>query len=373
MLKTINDKLTTILYKLPGSVVFILSVLLVIIIGTCDYLTGEEVTLYLFYVLPVFIACWRLGLWQGFAISIFSLLFWYVDSFYQRPEFGNLILSPYWNIVFQFIFFVVLVLILTSLKKSVEREKKAEREKIENELKVARDVQQKLFPQAMPAMQGLEYFGLCIPADEIGGDYFDYIKLSSDEIGFAIGDISGHGLPSALLMAGLVGFVRSNALICRDDLKQLLYRVNNLMCESTTPGKFATFFYGVYNCAEKVFRYVNAGHNPPFVFRKNNNSNELLKGGGLMIGVMPEFGYSEMQIRIEKGDVLVLYTDGITEAFDKNSYLYGEERLKTVVENNLHLSAKELCGVITKDVFQYSEGRKQADDMTLLVVRCITD
>lgn len=357
-------------FELPKSIIFLFSVLLVITIGIIDFITTKEITLYLFYVLPVFIACWRLGLWQGLSISLLSLAFLCIDDFYYKPEARDIItLASYWNVVFQFLFFVILVLLLISLRKAIKRINKAKREKAETEMRVAREVQQYLFPQQMHAVQGIEYHGLCIQAHEIGGDYFDYIKLSHDETGFAVGDTTGHSLSSALLMAGLLGFVRSHAIICKDDLKQLLYQVNNHICESTLPGHYATIFYGVYNNSDSSFRYVNAGHNPPIVFRKQNETYELLNGGGLMIGIKPMFEYSEMQLTIEKDDVLVIYTDGITDTFDNNNTLYGEERLISLVKNNLHLSTKELCNTITADVYNYSEGRRQADDMTLLIIK----
>jgi phosphoserine phosphatase RsbU/P len=346
------------------------TVLLVITIGVVDYITTKEITLYLFYVLPVFISCWRLGLWQGIVISLLALAFLCVDDFYNRPEARDIItLASYWNVIFQFIFFVILVLLLISLRNAIKRINKAKREKAETEMRVAREVQQNLFPQQMHTVQGIEYHGLCIPADEIGGDYYDYIKLNHDETGFAVGDTTGHNLSSALLMASLLSFVRSHAIICKDDLKQLLYQVNNHICDSTLPGHYATIFYGVYNNSDSSFRYVNAGHNPPIIFRKQNDTYEVLNGGGLMIGIKQMFEYNEMQLTIEKEDVLLLYTDGITDTFDKNNTLYGEERLISLVKNNLHLSTKELCNEITKDVYKYSGGRKQADDMSLLIIK----
>jgi sigma-B regulation protein RsbU (phosphoserine phosphatase) len=257
----------------------------------------------------------------------------------------------------------------SALKKSIKKREELERQKITRELEIAKDVQQKLLPQNAPETEGLDYSGICIPADAVGGDYFDYFKINKEEIAFAIGDIAGHGLPSALLMAGLVGFVRSNAIVYNDDLKEFMNKVNILMCGSTDGSRFATFFYSVYNSTTKTLHFVNAGHNPPLLYKPKTKTFEELKTNGFIIGGISSFKYSDASLNIESGDILLLYTDGITESFNLKDEQFGVERLEKVIEENYILCSKEICGKIIESVKKHSEGREQADDMTLLVVK----
>jgi len=354
--------------KLPKYILFIVSVFFVIILGFLDYLSGTDLSFYVFYVIPVLFVVWFAGKRYGFLICFFCFASWYIDTFYKRGiEFGSMVL--FWNMLVELSFFTLIIFSVSALKKTIEKQEEVERQKISRELSIAKEVQQKLFPQSSPEIKHLEYFGLCIPAEAVGGDYYDYFKVNQNESAFAIGDISGHGLSSALLMAGLVGFVRSNAIMYNDDLKIFMEKVNKLMCDSTDGSKFATFFYSVYNSEEKTLRFVNAGHNPPLLYRAKAKSFEELKTDGFIIGGICDFKYKDAAIKLDGEDLLLYYTDGITEYFNSKDEQFGEDRLKNVIEKNYTLSAKDICNKIIEEVKGYSNGIQQADDMTLLAIK----
>lgn len=354
--------------KFPKYLLFLVSLALVIFIGFLDYISGTDLSFYIFYVFPVLFSVWFAGKQYGFLITLFCFAAWYFDTFYKRLLEQNFWIL-FWNITVEFLFFVVVIFSVAALKKAIKKREELERQKITRELEIAKDVQQKLLPQHAPEVNNLDYYGICIPADAVGGDYFDYFKINKDEIAFAIGDIAGHGLSSALLMAGLVGFVRSNAVVYNDDLKTFMEKVNMLMCDSTDGSKFATFFYSVYNSISKSLHFVNAGHNPPLLYRHKSKSFEELKTDGFIIGGISSFKYNDANISLEEKDTLVFYTDGITEAFNLKNEQFGEERLKKVLTDNNLLNAKELTNKILEEVYKHSEGREQADDMTLLAIK----
>ncbi len=148
----------------------------------------------------------------------------------------------------------------------------AQRERLNREIEIAREVQERLFPQQLPVIAGIDYFGACRPALGVGGDYYDFLKLSNGELGIAIGDVSGKGIAAALLMASLQASLRGQAMTGLTDLATLMRNVNRLVYDATPINKYATFFYGEYNPHTRTFRYVNAGHNPPFVLRRTANA-----------------------------------------------------------------------------------------------------
>ncbi len=354
--------------KLPNFLIFIISLFVVMIFGFLDYFTGTDFSFYIFYVIPILFIVWFTGKWYGFLLCFCCLVPMFLDAFYLREteiKYSYLI----WNIVVEFSFFTILIFSVSSLKKAIRNREEAERQKISREFEIAKEVQQKLFPQVQPEINGVDYYGFCKPADAVGGDYYDYFRINQSETAFAIGDIAGHGLSSALLMAGLVGFVRSNAIIYNDDLKIFMDKINKLMCESTDGSKFATFFYSVYNSEKKSLRYVNAGHNPPLFYNSKTKSFEELKTDGFIIGGIRDFKYKEAYINLDGDSLLLYYTDGVTEYFNQKEEQFGDDRLKKVIEENYNLSAKDICNKIIESVKNYSNGVNQADDMTLLAIK----
>lgn len=354
--------------KFPQYLLFLISFVLVVIIGFLDYISGTDISFYIFYAFPILFAVWFAGKWYGFLITFVCLIAWYFDTFYNRTlEINYWILS--WNLFVEFSFFAVIIFSISALKKAIKKREELEMQKISRELEIAKDVQQKLLPQNAPAIENLDYFGVCLPADAVGGDYFDYFKINKEETAFAIGDITGHGLSSALLMAGLVGFVRSNAIVYNDDLKEFMGHVNELMCGSTDGSRFATFFYSVYNVTSKTLHFVNAGHNPPLLYNSKTKVFKELKTDGFIIGGISSFKYKDASTNLNDGDILLYYTDGITEAFNLKDEQFDVDRLKKIIEENYALSSKDICDKIIEAVKKHSEGREQADDMTLLAIK----
>jgi phosphoserine phosphatase RsbU/P len=249
----------------------------------------------------------------------------------------------------------------------------AEHEKHKRELEIARDVQERLFPQEYPPVAGLDYVGACRPALGVGGDYYDFILLSKDELGIAIGDISGKGIPAALLMATLRAFLRGQTLGRKEDLTALIANLNRLVYESSESNRYATFFYAEFDATSRTMNYVNAGHNPPMVFRQRGGTLEFVRldEGGPVIGLMEDMSYSQGKVELEPGDLFVAFTDGISEAMNAADEEWGEERLKSAVLANRGVTARAMIERLMASADEFVAGAPQHDDMTLSIVRMI--
>jgi phosphoserine phosphatase RsbU/P len=249
----------------------------------------------------------------------------------------------------------------------------AEREKRQRELEIAREVQERLFPQEYPAVAGLDYAGACRPALEVGGDYYDFVSMSPSELGIAIGDISGKGIPAALLMATLRAFVRGQTIGGGKDLAAMMANLNTLVYESSATNRYATFFFGRYNATTRVLDYVNAGHNPPMLFRTTGGEAPKvirLDTGGPVIGLLPVCRYEQGNIVLQPGDVLVMYTDGISEAINAEDQEFGEERLAATVAAAQTLAPAALITHIMAAADGFVGNASQYDDMTLVIAQC---
>ena len=253
----------------------------------------------------------------------------------------------------------------------------AAREKHKRELEIARDVQERLFPQEYPPVSGLDYAGACRPALGVGGDYYDFILLTPSRIGIAVGDVSGKGIPAALLMATLRAFLRGQTIhrseAGQTDLTHVMANLNRLVFESSAANRYATFFYGELDAVSGVLTYVNGGHNPPMLFRQSTDGAEVVRldAGGPVIGLMEGCVYRQGSVTLERGDVLVAYTDGVSEAMNSVDEEWGEERLKQAVRPNRSASARELIDRLMTSADAFVSGAPQHDDMTLIVIRAI--
>ena len=243
----------------------------------------------------------------------------------------------------------------------------AQRERLNRELEIAREVQERLFPQSCPAVDGLDYAGNCRPALGVGGDYYDFLPLTDGSLGIAVGDVSGKGIPAALLMASLQASLRGQTIAGQSDLAKLMSNINRLIFEATPANRYATFFYGQYEPSTRRFAYVNGGHNAPMVFR----AGEVLRleDGGPAVGLFKPARYSQASIDLAPGDVLVLYTDGISEAMDSTEEEWGEDRLMEAVKACRNRPASEMIECLIRDADAFAAGAPQHDDMTLLVVK----
>ena len=244
----------------------------------------------------------------------------------------------------------------------------AEREKQKRELEIAHEVQNRLFPQSYPPVPGLDYAGACRPAMGVGGDYYDFIPLSKTQLGIAIGDVSGKGIPAALLMATLRAFLRGQTTQPQPDLTLVMTNLNRLVYESSLSSKYATFFYAEFDCVTRKMTYVNAGHNPPMVFRRSGEVVRL-ETGGSVIGLMPVASFDQGTITLEPGDVFVGYTDGISEAMNAADDEWGEENMIDCVLPSRELAAMPLIERLMVSADAFVAGAPQHDDMTIVVAR----
>ena len=244
----------------------------------------------------------------------------------------------------------------------------AQRERMNRELEIAREVQERLFPQDLPQFPGIDYAGTCRPALGVGGDYYDFIQLSETEIGIAIGDVSGKGIPAALLMASLRTSLRGQTIRREGDLALLVANVSKLLYEGSTSNRYATFFYAEYNAISRSLTYVNAGHNPPLIFRKDHPVMRL-ETGGPVVGLLPSFPYTQATVELQPGDVLVAFTDGISEAMNASDQEWGEDQLIECVWRAAGCDARQALAQILAGADEFAAGAKQHDDMTLIVLK----
>ena len=258
---------------------------------------------------------------------------------------------------------------------AVEAQRKAIAEKIETErraaqeLDIAKQVQARLFPQTLPSLKTLEYAGICRQARQVGGDYYDFLDLGSERVGFVIGDISGKGIAAALLMANLQANLRSQSAIAVDQPQRLLRSVNQLFCENTTDGAFATLFFAEYDDATRRLRYANCGHLAALLLRRDG-SIERLESTATILGVFKRWDCEISETQVSPGDILALYTDGITESFNDAGEEFGEERLAAALCLDRTLSSDELLHTIVDKVRQFSP-REQHDDITLIIAKSL--
>jgi serine phosphatase RsbU (regulator of sigma subunit) len=237
----------------------------------------------------------------------------------------------------------------------------------EQEMQIARQVQSRLLPQQAPSLPTLECTGKCIQTRAVGGDYYDFLDLGSGRLGLVLADISGKGMSAALLMANLQANLRSQYALALEDIPRLLRSVNRLFYKNTENNNYATTFFAVYDDETRRLRYVNCGHNPPFLARADG-SVERLEATATVLGLFEEWDCTVAELELGAGDVLVIYTDGISEASPNESDEFGEDRLIEAVRSNRNHSADEILEAILSQVQGFSHG-EQADDMTLIVAR----
>lgn len=243
-----------------------------------------------------------------------------------------------------------------------------EKQKMEDELQIAREIQKGLLPSVLPSIPGFELAATNVSSKQVGGDYYDAIAMPDGRYVIAIGDVSGKGTPASLLMANLQATIR--ALVPLNlSLSELTSRVNDLMCQNTGADKFITFFWAIIDPATKTLTYVNAGHNYPYLFHADGSVDQLEKGG-MILGVMPTMtAYEEEGKQLRTGDLLILFTDGVSEAMSKDSVEFGEDRLQKLIRENARLSAQALMDAIHQDILEFTTGAPQSDDITMMIVK----
>lgn len=238
---------------------------------------------------------------------------------------------------------------------------------LQNELKMAGEIQRKLLPDNPPDISGFEMFAVNIPAKSVGGDYYDFLDLPNHRLAFCIADITGKGMPAAMLMASLQATLRSQVLV-NEEPATCMTRTNKLLYRNTESTKFATMFYGTLDTETGILNYTNGGHDCPIVFRQGQPPVHL-EATGLILGIFEESEYTKQQITLEPGDLLLLFSDGITEAMDPDMEMYGLERLQNLVNENSEKKVSELADIILKDIRSHAKRADQSDDITMMLIK----
>lgn len=260
-------------------------------------------------------------------------------------------------------------LALLTIQKTLLLEEQIVKKRLEEELNLAKTIQEGLLPSPVPQIQGFDIAAVNVSSRQVGGDYFDILKLSDNGHLLAIADVTGKGIPASLLMANLQSMLHALAPL-EVTLENATGRINDIIHDNTPPDKFITFFWGKISEDGKTFKYTNAGHNPPMVFKKGSNDPLLLEDGGVILGAMPTFvPYSSSQYQLEKGDLIVFFTDGVTEAMNPDqTEEYEEPRLIECINKHREKSSSEIMDEIIRDINHFSDNI-QYDDITMIVLK----
>ncbi len=259
--------------------------------------------------------------------------------------------------------------VATIIEKVMLHEQLIEKKRLQGQLEVARQVQLQLLPARDPQLEGFDISAYNYPTEEVSGDYYDWVRIYEDQIGIVVADVSGKGVPAALLMAFLRASLRA-AIHIGYAPHISMAKVNYLLWESIERNQFVTAFYAVLDASNRTLAYTNAGHNPPLLL-DDNGDGRFIERGGLPLGMFRDTRYYEYYLPIEAGQILVLYTDGVTEAMNREEVEYGRERLEQAARAGKHLSARELITFIHKDVLAWTEGQGATDDITFVIIKAL--
>ena len=256
-----------------------------------------------------------------------------------------------------------------------------EKERLQSEIEIAREVQAQLYPRSVPRTEKLRLLAVCQPARMVSGDYYDYESVRDKQIALAVGDVAGKGISAALLMATLQSSLRTQlqgwmeaaaavgngAAAAPVSTSRLVSRLNNQLYAYTSPEKYATFCLGVFDEASSSFAYTNAGHLPPLLFR--DGETQRLDVNGTVVGAFPFSSYGESRVDLKSGDLLVFFTDGITEPENEYGEMFGEERLMDLIVKNSHRTEEQIIEVVLDSVHEWTASEALQDDMTILLAR----
>ena len=252
-----------------------------------------------------------------------------------------------------------------------ERSVEAEKQMIEGELKVAREIQMGIVPRIFPPFPDRKEFdigAMLEPAKEVGGDFYDFFFIDDDRLFFAIGDVSGKGVPASLFMAVTITLLRTTAMQGISAGK-ILENVNNALSRENATSMFVTVFCGILNIRTGRVEYGNAGHNPPFIVRKDRRIEELSGNGGLVLAAMEDAPYITAEVSLGTGDVIFNYTDGVTEAMDKEGNFFNNERLVDALKETIGASAGQTVAATLSKIHGFASGADQSDDITIMAIR----
>src|ERR1041384_4489833 len=255
------------------------------------------------------------------------------------------------------------------IEKVMLHEQMIEKQRLETQLEVARQVQLELLPARDPPIDGFDISASNFPTEEVSGDYYDWVRIYDDQIGIVIADVSGKGVPAALLMAFLRASLRAATHIGYAPHISMA-KVNYLLWESIERNEFVTAFYGILDVPTRTLTYPNAGHNPPILLKQNGDVS-FMNRGSVPLGMFRDTRYYEYFQTIEPGQVLVLYTDGVSEAMNGDGEEYGRDRLLAAVRNCRELSAREMIDFIHRDLIAWTDGHGTHDDVTFFIIKSL--
>jgi sigma-B regulation protein RsbU (phosphoserine phosphatase) len=255
------------------------------------------------------------------------------------------------------------------IEKVMLHEQLIEKQRLETQLEIARQVQLELLPAKDPQLAGFDISAYNFPTEEVSGDYYDWVQSYDDQIGIVIADVSGKGVPAALLMAFLRASLRAASHIGYAPHISMA-KVNYLLWESIERNQFVTAFYGILDATNRTIAYSNAGHNPPFLMEANGDVH-FEERGGVPLGMFRDSRYYEYFAPIQPGQIFVLYTDGVTEAFNSEGEEYGRDRLAEAVRRARTLSARELINSLHQDLMHWTDGLGSHDDVTFFIVKAL--
>jgi sigma-B regulation protein RsbU (phosphoserine phosphatase) len=254
-----------------------------------------------------------------------------------------------------------------SIEKAMLHKQLLEQELIDRQLETAQEVQFKLLPHSSPNLLGYDIAGVCIPTDKIGGDYFDYIPLSNNRLGLAVADVSGHGIPPALVMTAFRALLRTKAL-GRSRPANIANSINKLLPEFTGNNHFVTVLYAVLEASSGNLTYISCGHPPPLLLHANGEV-EKLNCHNPALGIFQNLHFSDEETKLAAGDILVLYTDGVIELMNQQNESFGIKRLVHVIQENQQLAAADLILKVIRSTSAFSDDYGFLDDFTLVIVR----
>ncbi len=255
------------------------------------------------------------------------------------------------------------------IEKVMLHEQLIEKKRLEGQLEVARQVQLELLPPNDPKLADYDISAYNFPTEEVSGDYYDWVRIYDDQIGLVIADVSGKGVPAALLMAFLRASLRAATHVGYAPHISLA-KVNYLLWESIERNQFVTAFYGILDASSRTLAYANAGHNPPLMLDANGGVH-FLERGNVPLGMFSDTRYHEYYLSIEPGELLVLYTDGVTESMNADGEEFGRDRLAISVKANAYRSARDLITAVYKDVIDWTDGQGMSDDGTFFVIKAL--
>ncbi len=284
----------------------------------------------------------------------------YVDSHVTSKEFTKADLTLLNALAYQ---------VAITLDNARLLEHYVEKQRIQQGLFIARDIQRALLPAGPLEVPGLDVFGISAGCEETSGDYFDYIRLGEGRVGLVVGDVAGHGIGAAMFMATARALLRA-FLYANSDPAVTLGNLNDFLSEDMETGRFMTLFYGDLDVASRTVTYVRAGHNPPLLYRRASDTFEELEAPGVALGMVRGFRYKASDpVALRTGDILFLYTDGIVETMNAQKEQFGIERAAELVRRHRDRSSRDLCDILRREVDEFSGHAPQQDDLTMILAR----